>query len=109
MRNAPRLSKRATHALRVLADGGRFLYRLERNPRTGRDHFKGRLRAADGSTVPGISTATLIELQRRGLVVNTGRRAMTGGLEEYRLRLGDDDTGYEAARDVADGFETAET
>ena len=39
MTNLPNLSNRAKKALEVLADGGRFVHRLERNSYTGREQF----------------------------------------------------------------------
>ena len=84
--NQPKLSKRAQEALDVLADGGRFVNRLERNSYTGREQFHMRLQrtAAWSSTVPGIGFATYRELTDLGFLV----RDFAGGssvTEPYKL------------------------
>jgi hypothetical protein len=86
MTNLPKMSKRAEAALEVLANGGRFVNRLERNSYTGREQFRKRLQrtAAWSSTVPGIGAATFFELEKLGLLV----RDFAGGSsvsEPYKL------------------------
>ncbi len=69
------LSSRAKLALGVLAGGGRFVIRLERNNYTGRSQFKTRLVDYSGgrsSMVRGISGATFHELDRAGFLEITG-------------------------------------
>lgn len=86
MTNQPKMSKRAQEALNVLADGGRFVNRLERNSYTGREQFHMRLQRTGGwsSTVPGIGHATFHELMKLGFLV----RDFGGGssvTEPYKL------------------------
>ena len=69
------LSPRAKLALGVLASGGRFVMRLERNGYTGRSQFKTRLvdySSGQAATVRGISGATFHELDRADFVQITG-------------------------------------
>jgi hypothetical protein len=86
MTNQPKMSKRAELALEVLADGGRFVNRLERNSYTRREQFHMRLQR-DGSwssVVPGVGYATFSELQKLGFLV----RDFTSGTsvsEPYKL------------------------
>jgi hypothetical protein len=47
--NMPKLSSRAQKALDVLADGGRFVNRLERDSYTGREQFHRRLITRPGA------------------------------------------------------------
>jgi len=63
-----KLSNRAAEALDVLAGGGRFDYKLERNRRTGREQFHYRLRRKGGQVVTGISGATFRELEAAGFL-----------------------------------------
>ena len=86
MTNQPKMSKRAELALEVLADGGRFVNRLERNSYTGREQFHMRLQrtASWSSTVPGVGHATFCELEKLGFLV----RDFAGGSsvsEPYKL------------------------
>jgi hypothetical protein len=69
MTNMPNLSNRAKKALDVLADGGRFVERLERDSYTGRDQFHTRL-MANRSTgiVKGVGVAAFYELKNAGFL-----------------------------------------
>jgi len=60
--NLPKLSTRAQKALDVLADGGKFVCRLERNSYTGREQFAYRL-IKGSSVVRGIGLATFYEIK----------------------------------------------
>jgi hypothetical protein len=62
MTNLPTLSNRAKKALDILADGGRFVCRLERNGYTGREQFAYRL-LKDGRVVGGIGMAAFYEVK----------------------------------------------
>jgi len=85
MTNMAKLSNRAAEALDVLAGGGRFDYRLERNRRTGREQFHYRLRRKGGQVVTGISGATFRELDAAGFLQGQwGSR--TSGSTSYVLR-----------------------
>lgn len=66
--NLPALSPRARKALEVLADGGRFVHRLERNSYTHRDQFKYHLLGARGGTIAGVGMKTFFELKDAGLL-----------------------------------------
>lgn len=69
MTNLPNLSSRARKALDVLADGGRFVHRLERNSYTGRDQFQYRLvRGRSTGLVKGIGISAFYELNGPGLL-----------------------------------------
>lgn len=69
MTNLPALSNRAKKALDVLADGGRFAYRLERNSYTGREQFQYRLTARRcAGVVKGVGMSAFYELQNAGLL-----------------------------------------
>ncbi len=90
MTNMPKMSKRAAAALEVLANGGRFVNRLERNSYTGREQFHMRLcrSAAWSSVVPGFGHATFCELRDLDLLI----RDFGGGSsvsEPYKLKAGD--------------------
>lgn len=64
MTNLPKLSTRAQKALDVLADGGRFIHRLERDSYTGRDQFHYRLaRNLSTGIVKGVGLAAFYELK----------------------------------------------
>jgi hypothetical protein len=69
--NLPKMSKRAELALEVLANGGRFVNRLERNSYTGREQFHMRLCSSQAwhSVVSGIGHATFCELDKLGFLV----------------------------------------
>lgn len=86
--NMPKLSARAAKALEVLADGGRFVNRLERNPYTGREQFHRRLLAKAGSwnsVVSGIGHAAFHELDRAGFLVYAADE-WSSVSEVYKLR-----------------------
>jgi hypothetical protein len=57
--------KRTEKALAVLAAGGEFVQRLERNSYTGREQWAYRLKEVSGSTVRGIGFATFSELRSK--------------------------------------------
>jgi hypothetical protein len=74
MTNLPKLSNRAKQALDVLADGGRFVYRLERNSYTQYEQFQYRLMRKGASwsdTVKGVGFAAFQELKDAGLLALT--------------------------------------
>ena len=71
MSNMPKLSFRARKALDVLADGGQFVHRLERNSYTGRDQFQYRL-LKGGTVQKGIGMAAFYELDKAGLIAMAG-------------------------------------
>jgi len=73
MTNMPKLSARAKLALEVLADGGRFVERLERDRYTGRDQFHKRLlrNGAWSSVVKGVGMAAFYELEEAGFLTLT--------------------------------------
>lgn len=84
--NLPKLSGRAKQALDVLADGGRFVRRLERDSYTGFEKWQYRLQrtAAWSSTVKGVGFSAFHELQDAGFLV----RDFGGGssvTEPYKL------------------------
>lgn len=64
--NLPELSPRARKALDILADGGKFVCRLERNGYTGREQFAYRL-LKGGHPVRGIGMAAFYEIKDRFL------------------------------------------
>ena len=68
MSNLPSLSNRAKRALDVLADGGRFVCRLERNSYTGREQFAYRL-LKEGRVVRGIGLAAFYEIKDAFLTI----------------------------------------
>ena len=61
------LSKKAQRAVEVLAQGGRYEHRLERNGYTGREQWEYRLRIGS-NTVKGYGMATFHELEKAGLL-----------------------------------------
>jgi hypothetical protein len=69
MTNLPKLSNRSRKALDVLADGGTFVSRLERNGYTGREQWAYRLQQTGGSIVRGIGLASFYELKDLGFLV----------------------------------------
>ena len=73
MTNLPKLSSRAKRALEILADGGRFVERLERDRYTGRDQFHTRLlrTGAYSSAVKGVGMAAFYELKEAGFLTLT--------------------------------------
>lgn len=66
--NLPKLSTRAQKALDVLADGGKFVCRLERNGYTGREQFAYRL-LKEGRVVRGIGLAAFYEIKDTFLTI----------------------------------------
>ncbi len=82
MTNMAKLSNRAAEALDVLAGGGRFDYRLERNRKTGREQFHYRLRRKGGQVVTGISGATFRELDAAGFL-----QGLWGGTHQRQHQL----------------------
>lgn len=66
--NLPKLSTRAQKALDVLADGGKFVCRLERNSYTGREQFAYRL-LKEGRVVRGIGLAAFYEIKDTFLTI----------------------------------------
>lgn len=69
MNNMPTLSTRSQQALDVLADGGRFVHRLERNSYTGRAQYAYRLLRKDHAVVKGMGIATFNELRDAGFLM----------------------------------------
>lgn len=68
MTNLPKLSPRAQKALDILADGGQFVCRLERNSYTRREQFAYRL-LKDGHVVRGVGLAAFYEIKDRFLTI----------------------------------------
>lgn len=68
MSNLPQLSNRAKKALEVLADGGQFCCRLERNSYNGREQFRYRL-LKEGHVVRGIGLAAFYEIKDKFLTI----------------------------------------
>ena len=68
MSNLPQLSNRAKKALNVLADGGKFVCRLERNSYTRREQFAYRL-LKGGNVVRGIGLAAFYEIKDQFLTI----------------------------------------
>lgn len=66
--NLPKLSNRAQKALDILADGGRFVCRLERNSYNGREQFAYRL-LKNGQVVRGIGLAAFYEIKDKFLTI----------------------------------------
>lgn len=60
--NLTHISPRARKALDILADGGQFVQRLERDAYTGRDQFAYRLTMA-GDVVKGFGLSVFYELK----------------------------------------------
>lgn len=80
--NLPKLSARAQKALDILADGGEFVCRLERNGYTGREKFAYRL-LKNGHVIQGIGMAAFYEIRDTFLAVcDHGTSVST----YYRLR-----------------------
>lgn len=82
MTNLPKLSPRAQKALDVLADGGQFVCRLERNSYTRREQFAYRL-LKEGSVVRGIGLAAFYEIKDRFLTLAEGGTSVS---TYYKLR-----------------------
>jgi hypothetical protein len=83
MSNMPKLSNRASQALDVLADGGRFTIRLERNSYTRREQFQTRLLDSRRNVVPGIGAAAYRELDKACMLVWSDSTSVS---TEYVLR-----------------------
>jgi hypothetical protein len=86
MTNLPKLSNRAQKALNILADGGNFVYRLERNGYTGREQWHYHLNDAQGFTVRGVGLSAFYELQDQGFLTVAG--GGTSVSSYYKLRTG---------------------
>lgn len=85
MTNMPKMSNRAKQAIEVLADGGRFVKRLERNSYTGREQFQTRLLGAKTrGVVSGIGLAAFHELEKLGML--TMAEGGTSVSTYYKLR-----------------------
>lgn len=82
MTNLPNLSSRAKKALDVLADGGQFVCRLERNSYTGREQFAYRL-LKHGRVVRGIGLAAFYEIKDRFLTICDNNTSVS---TYYKLR-----------------------
>lgn len=90
MSNMPKLSARAQKALEVLANGGRFVNRLERNSYTGHEQFHRRLLANKSwnSVVSGVGHAAFYELNKAGFLIYAPGE-WTSVTEVYKLRTGE--------------------
>ena len=107
MDNLPKLSGRARQALDVLADGGTFVYRLERNSYTGREQWETRLLDAGKYVVRGIGRAAKEELDKAGMLFMADSFSVA---TYYGLKNGRSERIAELrriARGPADGFEYA--
>lgn len=82
MTNLPNLSNRAKKALDILADGGQFCCRLERNGYTGREQFAYRL-LKEGRVVRGIGLAAFYEIKDVFLTICDGNTSVS---TYYKLR-----------------------
>lgn len=80
--NLPNLSARAQKALDILADGGQFCCRLERNRYTGRDKFAYRL-LKNGQVVRGIGLAAFYEIKDQFLTICENNTSVS---TYYKLR-----------------------
>ena len=80
--NLPELSNRAKKALDILADGGQFCCRLERNSYTRRDQFQYRL-LKNGHVVRGIGLSAFYEIKDRFLTLAEGGTSVS---TYYKLR-----------------------
>lgn len=69
--NLTHISPRARKALDILADGGQFVQRLERDPYTGRDQFHYRLMKG-ASIVKGFGLAVFYELHGKCFLIPAG-------------------------------------
>jgi hypothetical protein len=88
MSNMPKLSKRASDALDILADGGKFRYGLERNSYTGREQFQWRLQGAHGGTIKGFGHSTYHEIADAGFAFRRVESGFTGSAAYYHLDKG---------------------
>lgn len=82
MTNLPQLSNRAKKALDVLADGGKFVCRLERNSYNGREQFAYRL-LKEGRVVRGVGLAAFYEIKDSFLTICEGNTSVS---TYYQLR-----------------------
>lgn len=73
MSNMPKISNRASQALNILADGGQFVERLERNSYTGREQWQVRLLNSGRQVVRGIGRAAMRELDSAGMLFAADR------------------------------------
>jgi len=80
--NLPKLSPRAQRALDVLADGGQFVCRLERNNHTGREQFAYRL-LKGGQVVRGVGMAAFYEIKDKFLTICENNTSVS---TYYKLR-----------------------
>jgi hypothetical protein len=80
--NLPRISGRAKKALEILADGGRFVCRLERNNYNGREQFAYRL-LKNGQVVRGIGLAAFYEIKDQFLTICDNNTSVS---TYYKLR-----------------------
>ena len=107
MTNMPKMSSRASAALDVLADGGQFVDRLERNSFTGREQWTVRSLDSKRQVVRGVGRAAYRELDK-AMMLFTQDRFSTAIY--YRLKDGKSER-FAAlratARGPADGFEYA--
>lgn len=87
--NLPTLSPRAKKALDVLANGGRFVKRLERNSYTGREQFQTRLLAGRSwsGVVRGVGLAAFHELHDAGFLAYCAAEG-TSVSSYYKLSTG---------------------
>lgn len=82
--NLPKLSPRAQKALTVLADGGKFVCRLERNSYTGREQFAYRL-LKEGRVVRGVGLTAFYEIKDSYLTICDNNTSVS---TYYKLREG---------------------
>lgn len=82
MTNLPKLSPRAQKALAILADGGQFVCRLERNSYTRREQFAYRL-LKNGHVVRGIGLAAFYEIKDQFLTICDNNTSVS---TYYKLR-----------------------
>lgn len=86
--NMPKLSNRASRALDVLMNGGRFNYALARNSYTGREQFQWTLRTATGFIVKGYGHSTYHELDAAGFMGYGKPSGFTGSSTNYYIKTG---------------------
>lgn len=82
MADLPNPSNRAKKALEVLADGGKFVCRLERNGYTGREQFAYRL-LKDGRVIRGVGLAAFYEIKDQFLTICDNNTSVS---TYYKLR-----------------------
>lgn len=80
-----KLSNRAVKAITVLAAGGEFVCRLERDSYTGREQFRYRLLNVSRRVVPGIGLSAYYEIKDSFLVPVAGGTSVSS---YYGLRAG---------------------